>query len=303
MKSPITNSNNVVLERTLSAGEIIVSYAKAYNIDISNIFKGVDLIYIYKCLDTGYRFYYPFHISGDGNFYSQLQKFDWYYMPWKWEHEIAKKIIRQNERVLEIGCAKGDFIRELSETGVSCLGLELNNAAIKEGVAKGVNILNESIQDHAKNRQLFYDVVCSFQVAEHVADVRSFIQSSVDALKPGGRLIISVPNMTSFYKFFEQTNMNVPPHHMGLWDEESLKTLESFFSIKFLKYYFEPLQTYHVELYASVMANKYNIDKYSFIGKFIHRYLSQWYKFIGNRYGNKVKGLTMVAVFEKKQTN
>ena len=35
---------------------------------------------------------YP-HIAGQSTFYEALQTFPWDYVPWKWEHEIAKSCL------------------------------------------------------------------------------------------------------------------------------------------------------------------------------------------------------------------
>lgn len=45
------------------------------NIDVSDFFNSIKKVSIYKCLDTGYRFYYPFNISGDNIFYQKLKNF------------------------------------------------------------------------------------------------------------------------------------------------------------------------------------------------------------------------------------
>ncbi len=96
-KSPITGSNNVVLDKKIPTSLIINSYKKGLNVDVKRFFHSVDEINVYKCLDTDYRFYHPFDITGDDSFYQELERFPWYYMDSKWEHEVASDFINKND--------------------------------------------------------------------------------------------------------------------------------------------------------------------------------------------------------------
>lgn len=247
--SPLSKSSGVELVKSISTKSIINNYKK-YGIDVSNYFLGLTKIDIYKCKQTGYKFYYPFNLSGDSKFYEHFQNFDWYYMPWKWEHEITKSYLSDDMNVLEVGCAQGAFIKKINElfSLKNTVGLELNESA----VAKNEKwcILNEYVQDFSKNNKEKFDLVCSYQVLEHIADVSSFLEAKVACLKKGGKLIISVPNNDSYIKDADNC-LNEPPHHMGLWNENSLKSLEQLFPVKVLNIHLEELQDYHIEHYVS----------------------------------------------------
>ena len=129
--SPVTGKANVVLEEVISVDEIIERYKHTFDIDVSKYFPSIEKIEIYKCLDSNYRFYYPFNLSGDGEFYKHFQQYDWYYVPWKWEHETVKNLLKPKDHVLEIGCGFGSFIKKLETSGISCVGLELNEDAVR----------------------------------------------------------------------------------------------------------------------------------------------------------------------------
>ena len=55
--SPVTRSECVEVEDVLDSRDIIKAYLKA-GIDVSSYFAGFDTISIYKCNDTGYRFFF-----------------------------------------------------------------------------------------------------------------------------------------------------------------------------------------------------------------------------------------------------
>ncbi len=279
---------------TINTKELIASYKSTFNIDTAPFFQGINQIFQYKCLKTGFRFYYPFHIYGDGPFYEQLEKFDWYYMPWKWEHEQAYSIVNPGLKVLEVGCGKGSFIAKLqNELNATTVGLELNDTAVEFGKENGIDIRNESIETHAIGNPAKYDIVCSFQVLEHIPNVQEFIQSSVHALKSGGSLVVSVPNNDSFLGK-SYNILNLPPHHMGLWNEKSLRSLVNYFPLKFKDVYLEPLQPYHLDYFNNTVIDYLN-TKLKIRKSFLARFKSLFTYFSSKRF----KAFTIQVVFEK----
>lgn len=299
--SPLTRLNNISLERKIPSQRIINIYKKNYGLDVSAYFKKVSDVSIYKCNETGYRFYYPFNLGGDSAFYEFLQEFDWYYMPWKWEHEIATSYLAPSFSVLEVGCAHGAFLEQIASLFPlnDVVGLELNESAVTK--SDKFEIRNEFIESYAVNNKGAFDVVCSFEVLEHISEVFSFLKSQIDCLKQGGTLIISVPNNDSFIKGHKYGGLNLPPHHMGLWDQSSLRKLTTIFPIELINIHFEELQEYHVENYVYA-------EYYSSWPGILGKVLSRLHKILGiyqnriNRIRQERKqiiGHTILAAFKK----
>lgn len=264
--NPLTDTDHVALEKELEVSFLVDIY-KPFGIDVRKYFHDYDTVQIYKCLDTGFRFYYPFDISGDGEFYEKLESFDWYYMDWKWEHEIAASLIHSGNKVLEVGCARGSFLKQIQQNGIQCIGLELNSSAAKNARSKGIEVLEQGIEDHAREYPGKYAVVCAFEVLEHIAKVKDFLQSAIDLLKPGGRLILSVPNNDAFmFKVDEVQALNRPPHHMGLWNMNAFINLCNFFRLKLEGIELEPLQPYHLK-YNHSLVRKRLVQEYGEKGK------------------------------------
>lgn len=91
--SPVTKSSNFNFLASIGKDHIIQLYDNAFKINVSEFFKNTDQISNYECAETGYKFFYPFTIAGDEQFYKNLEVFPWYYDPWKWEHQKALKWI------------------------------------------------------------------------------------------------------------------------------------------------------------------------------------------------------------------
>jgi len=300
IKSPLTNSTNIKLERSIKTALIIDKWQKD-GIDVSRFFVNLDEIKLYRCLEYDYKFYYPFNLEGDNQFYQDLQKFSWYYMDWKWEYEQALRQVLPGDKVLEIGCGQGDFIKKLKDNNINAIGLEFNDQAIEKCRAKGLIVAKQTIEEHASGNQAVYDVVCSFQVMEHIADIGNALTASLGVLKRGGKLIISVPNNDSFLGKDKFNLMNLPPHHMGLWDEKSLKNLEKFFNIKLEKIYLEPLQTYHYRLYYGIIFAEKIRKVFGPLAKPINKILGRisLYLMVHTDLPQKIKGHTIMAVYIK----
>lgn len=307
VKSPITNNFETKLIESIDVNLIVDIYNKSYNIDVSDYFGNYAQIYLYECTKTKYRFFYPFGISGDSQFYSQLEKFDWYYMKWKWEHQIANDFIRDGDQLLEIGCAHGDFLKKIvAEKKIMATGLELNDSVNQ---STSFQTLHESIETHAERFHRKYDVVCAFEVLEHVEDINSFVTSCKASLKSNGLLIFAVPNNDSFIRVFKQANvLNYPPHHVGHWNEKSLKKLAKEYNLELVQIEFEPIQDYHKLWFEKSVGYTESIIHSKIIINWILKYSPAFLKWRIELIIRKIirfqigtKGHTVLAVFRKKE--
>lgn len=243
--SPINGIGKVKIFDTISTRLIIDFYRRQENLDVAEYFAGLDEIFILECEDTGYRFYYPFEVIGDEKFYRTLQmqkeseglEYDRNSAE---DHKFAVEQIEQNTRLLEIGCGTGKFLELISDKTENVCGLELNARAAETATKKGFDVKNQLIQDFAEEQSASFDVVCAFQVLEHIAEVKSFLEACLKLLKPNGKLIFSVPNNEPYFqKFSKYEVLNLPPHHLGLWNLEAFRNLEKFFAVELSKYEYQ----------------------------------------------------------------
>lgn len=63
--------------------------------------------------------------------------------------------------VLEIGCGNGAFTKHINS--LSYLGLELSKQAQKLAAHNGVQVLNESIENHSINNKNKYNIIFHFR--------------------------------------------------------------------------------------------------------------------------------------------
>lgn len=303
IRSPITGSRNTELAGVLNTSVIIDNYKERLNIDVKRFFRHLKEIRIYACSDTGYFFYYPFSTGGDSKFYEDLGKFPWYYMDWKWEHETTDKLIAVGNNVLEIGCGRGSFVEKIQQNGAYCTGLEINKNAAKHGQDKGLNIINKPIELFAKNNKQQFDFVCAFQVLEHVTSAYSFLKAAINVLKPGGNLVISVPNNDSLiFKTNQNMILNMPPHHMGLWNIHSLIKMQQHFGLRIESIELEPLQEYHQGYVNNVLNRdlpKILYKQFGFLAKYLYHPVANIVDDAVQTISPYIDGHTVLAVYSK----
>jgi 2-polyprenyl-3-methyl-5-hydroxy-6-metoxy-1,4-benzoquinol methylase len=261
LKSPLTGGD-VRLVDNFDVSDIVRLYKQQENLDVSPFFSYGEKVDLFECNDTGYRFYYPFDIAGDEKFYQDLQKANAlkgleYDRDWADDHKFAFTEIADNAKVLEIGCNTGKFLKRLLPKTKKLTGLDFNDVAIFAANAKGLNVINESAEIHAEKHTEEYDVVCAFQVLEHITSAGSLLEAATKLLRKDGKLILSVPNNDPFFQRFNRYEvLNLPPHHVGLWNLKAFRNLENYFDLKLVNHHFSGFSPMIVDAYlrAKMMA-------------------------------------------------
>jgi SAM-dependent methyltransferase len=216
--------------------------------DLMNI--GVD-INLYECNECNLRFFEPL-LTGTSNFYKKLQKYHWYYKEGgddKSEFSYIQNIyLKDQSSVLEIGCGDGYFKNYVKGQYVGIDPYSQKSFVIKDTVE---SYLQRNIQ---------HDIVCAFQTIEHVSDPKSFVQSAVNCISPGGTLVISVPSEDSFLGSVENFSLNLPPHHVTRWSDRALKNITKYFEIDLIEIHHEPMIDYHKLLLTKNLYKKLKPD-------------------------------------------
>ncbi|MDZ7949603.1 class I SAM-dependent methyltransferase [Nostoc sp. DedQUE09] len=237
----------------INTSDIIKLYKRSLNIDTSTLFSSTPVIDYMHCLACDLRFFFPF-VSGDEVFYEDLQQFDWYYdQTEKPEYQFTKQFVAEGASVLEVGCGNGLF-RSFLPASVRYTGLEFNNKAIQKAQALGLNVKKCSIEKYAETADSSHDVVCSFQVLEHVSEPMKFLASCAKVTKHGGYVLIAVPAEDGFLSVATNRSLNIPPHHLTRWSDASLRKLAMNVDLSVEKLWHEPVHDHQRLWYKKVLA-------------------------------------------------
>ena len=106
--------------------------------------------------------------------------------------------------IVDVGCGWGDVVTKLNEmTKARCIvGIDPDSNRVKlaskrrqdgpqiiSGVGESLPLADNSV-----------DVVCSYQVLEHVQDKQLVVDEILRVLKPGGYLHVKLPNHAAFFE-------------------------------------------------------------------------------------------------------
>lgn len=105
----------------------------------------------------------------------------------RWNY--LKDHLPKSGSILELGCSSGFMLYPLKEKGYECSGVEPSGCFSEYVKDRGISLFADTIEAN----QLF-DVVMHYFVLEHVRYPFEFLTSNLKVLKPGGKLIVEIPN-------------------------------------------------------------------------------------------------------------
>jgi SAM-dependent methyltransferase len=118
--------------------------------------------------------------------------------PWAWARRRALllRALRPGERVLDLGCGAGRFVAALRDAGADVVGVELAEAALERArrVAPGADLRRVEPDGSLPVGHGEIDLVWCSEVLEHVPDTVAFLTEVRRVLRPGGRLLATVPD-------------------------------------------------------------------------------------------------------------
>ena len=114
--------------------------------------------------------------------------------------------------VLDIGCGRGLLLRAFAGLGARCLGIERDEFPGAESAPIDLHI--GALQDDELENRCF-DIIIIWHVLEHITELGALLDELPRHLNPGGLLVISVPNFSSWQsRFFERHwfHLDIPRH-------------------------------------------------------------------------------------------
>ena len=136
----------------------------------------------------------------------------------------ARRLTNHCESLLEIGCGNGFLLEEALEQGIPDIhGVEPCVAAI-EAARPGVR---EKIVCDVLRPNLFspetFDLICFFQIFDHVPDPMSFLADCWTLLKPGGVLLALNHNVESWSAYLlKERSPIIDVGHMYLYSPATM---------------------------------------------------------------------------------
>ena len=130
---------------------------------------------------------------------------------------------KASDCVLEIGCRHGRTLTLMREQlGIEAYGIEPGLEEAEKARAAGVSCFVGTIEDYDPG-ELRFDQIQSFHVLEHLHDPLAALLRMRRWLKPGGRMVIEVPNVYQPYGLLQENFFQNA--HLTNFSESTLRVL------------------------------------------------------------------------------
>lgn len=145
-------------------------------------------------------------------------------MYWAVNQHLEKKENKQG-KLLEVGSGLGYLTYAIAQKGFDIQGIDISEKAVHAAnKCYGPLFLNADIHAFAKTTPKRYQTVILTEVIEHIPDVKSFLASIDTLVVPGGEILITTPNKSS-YGPDVLWETEPPPVHLWWFSETSLTHL------------------------------------------------------------------------------
>ncbi len=161
-------------------------------------------------------------------------------------------------KLLDVGAGTGYFSRTMKAANWEVTALEPDATARRTAMEKdGLELQDTSNLYYLESNQ--FDVITMWHVLEHVHDLQGYLTKFHEVLKPNGRLIIAVPNYTSYDATHYSENWAAydVPRHLYHFSPQSIDTLAKLkgFTVKAYK----PM--WFDSFYVSMLSEQYKNGK------------------------------------------
>jgi SAM-dependent methyltransferase len=148
------------------------------------------------------------------------------HLAWRADHsepilEVLGRELKPDSAVADVGCGSGTLLRELAKMGHRAIGIERDAAALsRNGELQVIEGTAEQLPDIEPA-----DAVVFSHVLEHLVDPVDALRRAAALLKPGGLLVVEVPNNQALIarrSGLAWEHLDIP-RHINFFAEASLK--------------------------------------------------------------------------------
>lgn len=98
-------------------------------------------------------------------------------------------------KLLDVGCARGHLSSALQEQGWNVTGIEYDSHDAQVAQEAGIAMIVGTAESVLSNMVDTFDVIVFADVLEHFVEPLEVLTMAKRRLKPGGRIVISIPNV------------------------------------------------------------------------------------------------------------
>ena len=140
--------------------------------------------------------------------------------------ELRHIKIAPGEKLLDVGCGGGSFLRIAARLGAVVEGVEPSRVAAERCRSAGLEVFTGTLEQFAETHpERRFDILTANHVLEHVPDPVATLSVMKGRLSPGGRIWIAVPNADCYFcqtirDVWHSTDL---PYHLMQFSPKSLR--------------------------------------------------------------------------------
>jgi SAM-dependent methyltransferase len=182
-------------------------------------------IFTQEMLSDLYTNYYP-RKHFDVDLYKPYPESSGFFAWLDGDRASCHRWVPKNVRVLDIGCGYCETLGYYKNRGCEVYGVEADENIAKIAERYGFNV-HAGFFDANNYKKDFFDYVTMNWVLEHCLNPEETLRQVYSVLKPGGKLIFSVPNIFSLSRYtFGKLWLNWhTPYHLHLYSQQSARLL------------------------------------------------------------------------------
>jgi methionine biosynthesis protein MetW len=136
----------------------------------------------------------------------------------------ALRLLPEGGAALDLGCASGGLLALLRPRAGHLAGLELSATAARAAAAVGDQVVQGALEDaELPFAADGFDLVVLADVLEHLADPAAALRRAVGWCRPGGAILVSVPNVAHWSARLALARGRWPQEDSGTFDSSHLR--------------------------------------------------------------------------------
>jgi methionine biosynthesis protein MetW len=136
----------------------------------------------------------------------------------------ALRLLPEGGSALDLGCASGGLLALLRPRAGHLAGLELSETAARAAAAVGDEVVRGALEDpDLPFAAGGFDLVVLADVLEHLADPAAALARAAGWCRPGGAILVSVPNVAHWSARIALARGRWPQEESGTFDSSHLR--------------------------------------------------------------------------------
>jgi len=146
----------------------------------------------------------------DPHFYAEYSRHERSHWWFRWRFNLIRTLVMNGKtdkrtRLLDAGCGTGSMVQHLKDL-CEAVGIDVAAQAVSIAAGHGVSGIVRGSLDRMPFDSATFDTVLVLDVLEHIQDDAAILRNLHAVLRPGGRLILTVPAFRFLWSEHDDVN-------------------------------------------------------------------------------------------------